>query len=285
MKFVRYEKLEDFMNENFELLLEKEWLNCLMVGNCTEGNENNEDWFLAKVIENEKTELIMFYRKPWKFLMYSPTDNTSDELYKFAAEETHKYESNLIGINAEKEIANKFAKYYCEVSKKQYKLVTPMKILVLEKIAPIQKVLSNEVVFREAREEDRNQLTKYIQKFYMEAVNEEVSDEKAQEKFGSNLERGYYVLEKKGKIVSQAVIGRRLIKGKCISGVYTIKEERGNGYAYNLVYEITKKCLDEGAEYCVLYTDAENPISNHVYEKIGYEKRVECEDIEFFDKI
>ena len=32
------------------------------------------------------------------------------------------------------------------------------------------------------------------------------------------LERGYYLLEKEGKIVSQAVIGRKLIKGKGISG-------------------------------------------------------------------
>lgn len=285
MEFIKYEKLEEFMDENFELLLQKEWLNCLIIGNCTEGNEKNEDWFLAKIIENQKTELIMFYRKPWKLLMYSPTDNTSDELYKFAAKETYKYVSDLIGVNTEKEIANKFAKYYCEVSKKQYKLVTPMKILVLEKISPIETVLSNEVIFRGAREEDRNQLTKYIQKFYKEAVNEEVSDEKAQEKFNSYLEKGYYVLEKNGKIISQAVIGRKLIKGKSISAVYTPKEERGNGYAYNLVYEISKKCLEQGADYCVLYTDADNPISNHVYEKIGYEKRVECEDIEFFDRI
>lgn len=285
MEFIKYEKLEEFMDENFELLLQKEWLNCLIIGNCTEGNEKNEDWFLAKIIENQKTELIMFYRKPWKLLMYSPTDNTSDELYKFAAEETYKYVSDLIGVNTEKEIANKFAKYYCEVSKKQYKLVTPMKILVLEKISPIETVLSNEVIFREAREEDKNQLTKYIQQFYMEAVNEEVNREKAQEKFNSYLEKGYYVLEKNGKIISQAVIGRKLINGKSISAVYTPKEERGNGYAYNLVYEISKKCLEQGADYCVLYTDADNPISNHVYEKIGYEKRVECEDIEIFDKI
>ena len=102
-------------------------------------------------------------------------------------------------------------------------------------------------------------------------------------KFEAYLEKGYYVLEKDNKIVSQAVFSRNLLKGKCISGVYTPKEERGKGYAYNLVYTLSKKCLDEGAEYCVLYTDAENPISNHVYEKIGYVKRVECEELEFYE--
>ena len=62
-----------------------------------------------------------------------------------------------------------------------------------------------------------------------------------------------------------------------------VKEERGKRYAYELVYELSKKCLDEGAKYCVLYADAENPISNHVYEKIGYVKRVECEELEFYE--
>ena len=282
MKFVRYNKIEDFMKENFELILEKEWLNCLMVGNCLEGQKIGiEGWLLAKVMQNEKTELIMLYRKPWKLIMYSPTDNVTDELYKFVAEEVYKLDNNLLGVNAEIEIANKFAKYYCEVAKKQYKLVHPMKILVLEKILPMQK--TSEANFRQATKQDIKTLTQYIKEFNKEALGEDMTDEDAHKKAETYLERGYYVLEKEGKIVSQAVIGRELIKGKCVSGVYTPKEERGKGYAYNLVYMMSKKCLDEGAEYCVLYTDAENPISNHVYEKMGYVKRVECEELEFYE--
>lgn len=281
MKFVKYEKIEEFMKDNFELILQKEWLNCLMVGNCLEGQKIGiEGWLLAKVTENQKTELIMLYRKPWKLLMYSPTDNKSEELYKFAAEEVYKQDNNLLGVNAETEIANKFAKHYCKESKKQHKLVHPMKILVLEKIMPMQN--ANEAIFRQATEDDRKTLTQYIKEFNKEALNQEMPNEDANKKFEAYLKRGYYILEKDGKIVSQAVIGRELMKGQCISGVYTPTEKRGKGYAYNLVYTLSKKCLDEGAEYCVLYTDAENPISNHVYEKIGYVKRVECEELEFY---
>lgn len=282
MEFFKYEDVEQFMKENFELILKKEWLNCLMVGNCLEAQKIGTDgWLLAKVSQNEQTELIMLYRKPWKLIMYSPTDNTSDELYKFAAEEIYKQDNNLLGVNGETEIANKFAKYYCETANKNYKLVTPMKILVLEKMLPMQKI--SEVNFMQATKEDRQVLTQYIKEFYKDALDQDVSDEDANQKFESYLERGYYVLEQQGKILSQAVIGRELIKGKCVSGVYTPKEERGKNYAYTLVYKLSKKCLDEGAEYCVLYTDADNPISNHVYEKIGYVKRVECEELEFYE--
>lgn len=194
MEFIRYNNIEDFMRENFELILEKEWLNCLMVGNCLEGQKIGiEGWLLAKVQQNQTTELIILYRKPWKLIMYSPTNNLSDELYKFVAEEVYKVDSELLGVNAEKEIANKFAQFYCELSKQQYRLIKPLRILVLENLLP----------------------------------KENVKD------------------------------------------------------AYNLVYTLSKKCLDEGAEYCVLYTDAENPISNHVYKKMGYVQRVECEELEF----
>ena len=156
-----------------------------------------------------------------------------------------------------------------------------MKILDLEKLLPFQK--TSEGVMRQATENDREQLAQYIKNFHKDALEEEKTDEEANEKVDAYLERGYYLLEKEGKIVSQAVIGRELINGKGISGVYTPKEERGKGYAYELVYKLSKKCLDEGVEYCVLYTDAENPISNHVYEKIGYVKRAECEEIEFYE--
>ena len=36
-----------------------------------------------------------------------------------------------------------------------------------------------------------------------------------------------------------------------------------------------------GDKYCVLYTDDSNPISNHVYEKIGYKRKSDWEDIDF----
>ena len=66
-----------------------------------------------------------------------------------------------------------------------------------------------------------------------------------------------------------------------VGSVFTPKEERGNGYAYNLVYRVSKELLDSGLEYCVLFTDDANPVSNHVYEKIGYEKRAETAEILF----
>ena len=281
MKFIKYERIEDFVNENMDLILEKEWLNCLMVGNCFDGlKQKNNDWLLAKITENDKTELIMLYRKPWKLLLYSPTNNKSNELFGFAAKEIYKIDSHLLGVSAEKDIANKFAKNYCDISNFNFKTHKPLRILLLTKLKNAN--LNNDLLFREATINDKPILIKFIKDFYEEAVSEKYTDKEIEEKFNSYIAKGYFVIEKNKKIVSQAVFSRDLKKGKCISGVYTPKEEREKGYAYNLIYRISKKALDEGAEYCVLYTDDENPISNHVYEKIGYCRMRDCEDIEFY---
>jgi hypothetical protein len=95
MEFKKYQDLKEFLKDNEELILEKEWLNNLMVGNYNDALEKeiDENWLFAKVTDGEKTELIMLLRKPWKLLLYSPTGNVKNELYKFAAEEVYKLEN------------------------------------------------------------------------------------------------------------------------------------------------------------------------------------------------
>ncbi len=70
--------------------------------------------------------------------------------------------------------------------------------------------------------------------------------------FYTTYNLGLYVLEKDGKIVAQAAISRKMKYGVCVSAVYTPVEERKKGYAYNLVYRISKEQLELGNKYCVL---------------------------------
>lgn len=54
-----------------------------------------------------------------------------------------------------------------------------------------------------------------------------------------------------------------------IAPVYTPPQHRGRGYASHVVAALSRRVLDSGARVC-LYTDLENPVSNLVYERIGY---------------
>ena len=280
MNFKKYNNIKEFTDENLELILEKEWLNNLMVGNCLEGLEKGmNEWLLANVSVDNKIELIILYRKPWNLLLYSPTNNLNEDLYKFVAEKIYEIDKNVAGVLAEKEIANLFAKNYARISNKEMKLDFPMRILLLKEMSKAN--LLDNVIFRSAKREEAEILKQYMKEFHLEALGVEWDTQTIEEHLEKYFEKGFYVLEVDGKIVSQAVIARSLTKGCAISEVYTPKEFRGKGYAYNLIYRFSKKCLEDGAEYCVLYTDDQNPISNHVYEKVGYIRMKDCADIKF----
>ena len=58
--------------------------------------------------------------------------------------------------------------------------------------------------------------------------------------------------------------------GITVTGVYTPPTFRRQGYATSCVASLSHRLLDEGYQYCTLYTDLSNPTSNSVYQKIGY---------------
>ena len=230
MEFRKYEDIKEFADDTLELLTEKEWLNNLIVGNIEFGLENgmDSDWILATVKENNKIELIMLLRRPWHLVMYSPTDNKSEDLYKYAAEQIYNIEKNLPGVNTEKNVAQMFSKYYCQLANIDPKKEVPMRILLIEKLEE-QKV-RDDVTFRKATLEDKPILKKFIYDFHVEALHEELSDEKLEAEFNkyyAEENNCYFVLEKDGKIVSQTVSSRRLKKGKCVSRcIYSARRKR-----------------------------------------------------------
>ncbi|PVG81341.1 GNAT family N-acetyltransferase [Nocardioides gansuensis] len=63
-----------------------------------------------------------------------------------------------------------------------------------------------------------------------------------------------------------------------IGPVYTPPEHRGLGYASAAVAQVSQRLLDAGARVC-LFTDQANPVSNKVYERIGYEPVVDMANL------
>jgi predicted acetyltransferase len=55
-----------------------------------------------------------------------------------------------------------------------------------------------------------------------------------------------------------------------INFVFTPRDQRGRGYASNLVAALSREQLRAGATFCSLFTDLLNPTSNSIYQKIGY---------------
>lgn len=64
-----------------------------------------------------------------------------------------------------------------------------------------------------------------------------------------------------------------------IGPVYTPEAERGRGWASAAVAEVSRRILAAG-DRPVLYTDQANPVSNRVYERLGYEAVVDQANLE-----
>lgn len=63
----------------------------------------------------------------------------------------------------------------------------------------------------------------------------------------------------------------RTPNGVRVNAVYTPRELRGRGYATATVAALSRLLLDQGHQFCCLYTDLANPTSNAIYKRIGYQ--------------
>lgn len=69
--------------------------------------------------------------------------------------------------------------------------------------------------------------------------------------------------------------------GVRIGYVYTPPEWRGRGYGSACVAALSRHALATGTQFCCLYTDLANPISNAIYQRIGYEPVGDTIDLRF----
>ncbi|MBV8196104.1 MAG: hypothetical protein JOY80_11335 [Candidatus Dormibacteraeota bacterium] len=66
-----------------------------------------------------------------------------------------------------------------------------------------------------------------------------------------------------------------------VGPVYTPPLRRGRGFARRLVAEVSADALRTTAARCMLFADRANPVSNFIYQQIGYEPFEERVDIVF----
>ncbi|HEV8563286.1 MAG TPA: GNAT family N-acetyltransferase [Actinomycetota bacterium] len=138
---------------------------------------------------------------------------------------------------------------------------------------------------RPATEADRALLMRWLREFSEEALpegrwNEERAERTLDRQLSGAQETGIWIWED-GEPVSLAGFGGRTPNGVRVGPVYTPPDRRRQGYATALVAELSARQLARGRRFCFLYTDLANPTSNAVYERIGYRRVCESDEIGF----
>lgn len=149
----------------------------------------------------------------------------------------------------------------------EYETAMDQRIHALRDVKPVPEAEGTFCPITEMRE----YLVDYDMDFQREVLNTVTRDE-VQAQVQKMIDEGrLYGWMAGDRYVSIAVKARKAPRGAFISHVYTPPEERGKGYATACVAALSRLLLDEGNEYCGLFTDLSNPISNHIYKKMGYE--------------
>jgi uncharacterized protein len=91
-------------------------------------------------------------------------------------------------------------------------------------------------------------------------------------------ESGFMLWEDSGP-VSLAGWGGPTPNGIRVGPVYTPPDKRARGYGSAVTAAVSEMQLSRGRQFCFLYTDLDNPTSNSIYMRIGYEPV--CDSVEY----
>lgn len=115
---------------------------------------------------------------------------------------------------------------------------------------------------------DIDELTKLIVDFTFEALCDNADAQMVRNDIENRLS-SFFVIRQDDRIVSMASIKRETDRLACIADVYTLPQGRGKGLSCRIVTKMTRKIIESG-RIAYLFVDKANPISNHLYKKIGY---------------
>lgn len=267
-----YETVQQFLEENEVILLEKEAITQLILNNAFVNRDKgiNKEMLFGRVEDEAGVIKLIFANvSPYNLLIYNLDEESLGEIQSLV-DYLKKEEVALRGINANNIICKEFIECYRNKTGCDFKEYLSMDIMELREINHSVKLPQGN--FRTANLEDMDLLIDWYNKFAKEALNEEVLIEKAKAYLEAKVKSScLYIFEDENqKPMAMAAATRQLVNGISVSLVYSCNEARGKGYGFAVVYNLSKEYLSRGNKFCSLFVDKKNPISNGVYKKIGY---------------
>jgi GNAT superfamily N-acetyltransferase len=222
---------------------------------------------------------------PYPVILADPIGDGDEVVDAFVAELVPA-EPSLPGVTANEPGASRFAEAWTAATGRPWRLGIGQGVYALSEVRPPPPTSGSA---RAATARDRGLLWRWMDAFAAEALQAMPRDEGALERsidarIGADASGGFALWQVAGRPVS--LTGWMPIAGGARVGpVYTPPEERGRGFASNLVAEVSTDMLERGAAACFLYTDLGNPTSNAIYRRVGYEQVAESSMILFNEPV
>jgi len=275
MRFTRYDDVREFSDVASGVLGSAEARNSVLLGIAARGARDGaghgwrdaSQWFMATVGDEGGVRLAALMTPPQKLLLGGAEG--AEAALPGLIDGLREAGVHVPGVTAEASLAEAFARGWAAATGVRPVVAVRQRIYELTSVNPKIPEIGS---LRAARETDLAFLP-----FWMDAFSVDCGLS-APGPMGADLaacrqllaEAELYVLEVDGTPVSMAQRKRPLAHTCSVSYVYTPPYFRGHGYASAAVAALSRTLLAEGFAGCVLYTDLANPISNSIYQRIGY---------------
>ena len=260
----------DFLDVALDYLEAQEVLNGLMIGlairlSHSAPRRRNRP-FLAAVEDGGELVGAAVMTPPRKMVLYSHLADCQPVVEALHAAMAGRW--TVPGVLGPANMADAWAKMWERETNHPARQGTRQRVFELRQVQPL-KLLPGRL--RLANADDFEYLVEWIQAFHVDANIQDDLESAALLARGKMQNGDLFVWENgAGEPVSMAAKSRPTRHGITVNLVYTPADLRGRGYATACVATLSQQLLDDGYQFCTLFTDLGNPVSNYIYEKIGY---------------
>lgn len=267
-----YENAEAYLIDYEAVLLEQEAVSQLVLYDAYKSRQNPDEFVgLFGVVVDGDSTILHFSNIPPRYLSVYIEDDSKDIRLAAVLLADYMADNQILpeGLNAKLEVCEAFIEQFKMKVKCTFAERMTMDIMEIRQVNDIRPA---EGSTRLAIPDEVKLFTEWMIQFQIEALAKEIDYESALVSISKLINNDkLYVFENSEKlVVSMAAATRQLANGIAISYVYTPEEYRGMGYGATNIYNISRKYLDEGNEFCTLFVDKKNMLSKRAYEKVGY---------------
>ncbi|MEM7031391.1 MAG: GNAT family N-acetyltransferase [Chloroflexota bacterium] len=234
--------------------------------------------YFATVEDEQGMALVCLVTPPHNLVLYTDREPDEDSL-KLVAQDLIRRDQSIPGVVGTPLLAEAFAQIWAASCDTTYNITMHQRIYALHSVNIPRSVNGH---LRLATESDLNFLTPWYFGFISDTFGnpDQAVVQQAAQRHIANKALYLWVDDEP---VSMAMKTRATAHGISISYVYTPPHFRRLGYASACVAALSQKLLDDGFDFCCLFTDLANPTSNAIYQKIGYEPVCDVNMLHFED--
>ena len=253
---INYPNGEAFIKDNKAFLEENVYMSSFFFLDAPLLKESSKKEYALRAYSKNK-QLVLIKVEPYYVLLYGDF-----ELVKELLIYIKENELEVNGIYCSSEIGNEYTRLAKELFNQNFHLQLGMDFMEAIEITEPSSPLVDRATL-----DDVDELYECLINFVKDCG---LTDEVKKEDIIKCIDR-FRLIRQDNKIVSLASKCPESDRSLRITDVYTRPEYRGKGLARKVVNYIKNEILEEGL-IATLNVDQTNPISNHLYESLGFKK-------------